>query len=122
MNIMGLKLVNAGVLFLFIFLSGFWVRRMGRPYGMLPVTVHKLIALAMGIYLGLTVYRIHKVSPLNTVQIIAIVVTVLFFVVNVTTGSLLSTNKPMPEAVSLINKLFPYLAVISTGVTIYFLS
>ena len=86
---------------------------------MLPVTVHKLIGLALGIYLGRMVYQMHKVIPLSSTQIIAVAVTVLFFAVNVATGSLLSANKPMPEVVSVINKWFPYLTVVSTGVMIY---
>jgi len=121
MNLMDSKLVSAGAFFLFIFLSGFWLSRTGRPHGMLPVTIHKLIGLALGVYLGWMIYQTQKVIPLSSTQIIAVVVTVLFFAVNVATGSLLSTNKPMPEAVSLVNKLFPYLTVVSTGVMIYFL-
>jgi hypothetical protein len=116
------KLITTGLFFLFIILSGFWVSRAGKPYSVLLVTIHKLIGLAAGVFLGLTVYRIHKVTLLSTVQIIAVVVTVLFFAVNVATGSLLSTNKPMPEAVSIINRLFPYLTVVSTGVMLYLLS
>jgi hypothetical protein len=119
MNLIGSKLVSVGAFFLFIFLSGFWVNRMGRPYGMLPVTVHKLIGLALGVYLGWLIYQTNKVIPLSSIQIIAVVVTVLFFAVNVATGSLLSTNKLMPEVVSVINKWFPYLTVLSTGVMIY---
>ena len=95
---------------------------MGKPYGMLLVTVHKLIGLALGVYLGWMVYQTHKVIPLNATKIIAVVVTMLFFAVNVATGSLLSTNKPMLEAVSIINKFFPYLTVVSTGVMIYLFS
>ena len=119
MNLIGSKLASAGAFFLFIFLSGFWVNRMGRPYGMLPVTVHKLIGLALGVYLAWMTYQTHKVIPLSPIQIIAVVVTMLFFAVNVATGSLLSTNKPMPEVVSMINKWFPYLTVLSTGAMIY---
>lgn len=119
MNIIGSKLISVGAFFLFIFLSGIWMSRTGRPHGMLPVTVHKLIGLALGIYLGRMVYQMHKVIPLSSTQIIAVAVTVLFFAVNVATGSLLSANKPMPEVVSVINKWFPYLTVVSTGVMIY---
>ena len=86
---------------------------------MLPVTVHKLIGLALGVYLAWMVYQTHKLIPLSSTQIIAVVVTVLLFAVNVATGSLLSTNKPMPEMVSLINKWFPYLTAVSTGIMIY---
>jgi hypothetical protein len=115
------KFVTTGLFFLFIILSGLWVSRAGKPYSMLVVTIHKLIGLAAGVFLGLTVYRIHKVTPLSTIQIIAVVVTVLFFAVNVATGSLLSTNKAMPAAVTVINKWFPYLTVVSSGVMIYLL-
>ena len=121
MNIMGSQLVTTGAFFLFIFLSGFWLNHWGRPYGMALVTLHKLIGLGAGIFLGLTVYRVHQAAPLNAAQIAAIAVTVLLFVVNVATGSLLSTNKPMPEAVSLVNKWLPYLTVVSTGGLIYLL-
>jgi hypothetical protein len=122
MNSIGSKPISVGAFFLFIFISGFWMRRAGRPHGMLPVTIHKLIGLALGGYLGWMVYQTHKVIPLSSTQIIAVVVTVLFFAVNVATGSLLSTNKPMPEAVSLVNKFFPYLTVASTGVMLYLFS
>lgn len=116
------QLANAGLFFLFIFLSGFWLNRRGRPYGVIIVTVHKLIGLAAGIYLGLIVYRIYKVTPLSTAQIATVVVTVLFFAVNVATGSLLSTNKAMPGVVSLINKWFPYLTLVSTIFMIFLLA
>lgn len=122
MNFTLSKLASTGIFFVFIFLSGFWLSRKGRPYSMLVITVHKLIALAAGVFLGLTIYRIHQVTPLSIVQIIAVVITVLLFAVNVAAGSLLSTNKAMPEVVSIINKFFPYLTVVSTGVMLYLLS
>ena len=119
MNLIGSKLISTGAFFLFIFISGFWLNRAGRPHSMLLVTVHKLIGLALGIYLAWMIYQTHKLIPLSATQIIAVAATVLFFAVNVATGSLLSTNKPMPEVVSIVNKWFPYLTVVSTGVMIY---
>jgi hypothetical protein len=121
MALMQSKLVSTGLFFLFIFLSGFWLSRKGSPFSMLLVTIHKLIGLAMGVFLALNIYRIHKTAPLSPVQIVAVAVTVLLFAVNVATGSLLSTNKAMPEAVSIINKFFPYLTMVSTGVMLYLL-
>lgn len=121
MSAISSNFISTGTLFLLIFLSGFWLSRTGRPYSMFIITIHKLIGLATGVFLGLMIYRIHKVAPLSPPQIAAIVVTILFFVVNVATGSLLSTNKPMPAAVSIINKWFPYLTAISTGIMLFFL-
>jgi len=119
MSIIGSKLISVGAFFLFIFLSGIWMSRTGRPHGMLPVTIHKLIGLGLGVYLGWMVYQTHKVMPLSSMQFIVVAVTVLFFAVNVATGSLLSTDKPMPDVITLINKWFPFLTVASTGIMIY---
>jgi hypothetical protein len=122
MSTMSPKLVNAGLFFLFIFLSGFWLSRTGKPYSLIIITMHKLIGLATGAFLVMTVYRILKAAPINQVEITAIVLTVLFFIGLVATGGLLSAEKPVPEAVSMIHKLFPYLTVFSSGITIYLLS
>jgi hypothetical protein len=119
---MGPKIVNTGIFFLFIFLSGFWLSRVGKPYNLALITVHKLIGLAVGIYLGTTIYRLHQTVPLGGAQIAAIAVTVLFFIVNLTTGSLLSAERAMPESVTFINRWFPYLTLVSTGFLLYLLS
>lgn len=121
MNTLRTNLVSAGVFFLFIFLSGFWLSRTGRPYSMLIQTLHKLIGVAAGVYLVRTVYQIHEAAPLSSLGIVAVVVTVLFFAGLVATGGLLSASKTMPGIVSGVHKLFPYLAFISTGVMIYLL-
>ena len=118
---MGSRLLDAGLFFLFIFLSGFWLNRRGKPHPVLIVTLHKLIALAAGVYLGWSVYRVHQVTPLDPVQIIAVVITVLLFAVNVATGSLLSSKAAMPEVVTTVNKVVPFLTVVSSGVVIYLL-
>lgn len=116
-----LRVVGAGLFFLFIFLSGFWLSHSGKPYRVIILTIHKLIGLVAGVFLVMTVYRIHQVVPLSPVENTTIVVTVLFFAGNVATGGLLSTNKPMPVAISMIHKLSPYLTVLSTTVTLYLL-
>lgn len=121
MNITLSRFASTVSFFVFIFISGIWLHRKGSPFSMLLVTIHKLIGLATGVFLALNIYRIHKTAPLSPVQIVAVAVTILLFAVNVATGSLLSTNKAMPEAVSIINKFFPYLTVVATGVMLYLL-
>lgn len=122
MNLIQSKFLSTGLFFLFIFLSGIGLRRGKKPYSMLSVTLHKLIALAAGFFLGQTVYRLYKATPLTPLQIAAVLVTILFFAVNVATGSLLSSNKPMPKLVSSLNRFFPYLTVVSTGIMLYLLT
>ena len=107
--------ISAGLFFLFIFLSGFRLNRTRMPHSTLVLTVHKFVGLGLAVFLGLTVYRVNQANPLTPIQVTIIIVTVLLFVINVITGSLLSTNKPMPSAVSTLNKLLPYLTVVVTG-------
>jgi hypothetical protein len=116
-----LRVVSAGLFFLFIFLSGFRLSRTGKPYSRIILTIHKLIGLAAGVFLVMTVYRIHQVAPLSPVEITAIVVTVLFFAGNVATGGLLSTDKTMPAVILKLHQITPYLTVLSTAVTLYLL-
>jgi hypothetical protein len=71
----------------------------------------------------MTVRQMHQTAPLSPVEIASVVVTGLFFVASVTTGSLLSipVSKPMPGFVSMLNKILPYFSVLSTAVTLYLL-
>jgi hypothetical protein len=112
---MSTKFISAGLFFFFIFLSGFWLSRTGKPYSTLIFTIHKLVGLALGIFLILTVYRVHQLGTFTPVQIAVIVVTVLLFITTVAAGGMLSVDKPMPLVVSWMHKLLPYVAVLSTG-------
>jgi hypothetical protein len=116
-----LSVVGTGLFFLLIFLSGYWLSRSGKPYSGIILTIHKLTGLAAGVFLVMTVYRIHQVAPLSPVEITAIGVTVLFFAGIVATGALLSTGKPMPAAILTLHQITPYLTVLSTAVTLYLL-
>jgi hypothetical protein len=115
------QLINAGLFFLFIFIFGFWLRSGGKPYSTLLITIHKLIGLALGIYLGLKVHEVNQKSPLGSTEIISIAITVLLFVGLVASGSFLSAEKEMPNFVKGIHSVLPYLTILSTGVTIYLL-
>jgi hypothetical protein len=107
-----------------MFLSGFWLNRTGKPYGTFIFTIHKLIGIGMGILLFVTVRQAYQTTPLGSMEIAAVVVTVLFFLAIVTTGSLLSIpiSKPMPDIVPKLNKILPYFTVLSTAVTLYLLN
>jgi hypothetical protein len=118
---MNQKIVLTGVFFLFVFIFGFWLSRIGKPYNPLVFNAHKLLGLAMGVFLIVTVYRTSQATGLAVVQIIAVSVTVLLFVILVAAGGLLSAKETVPIAVSIIHKVFPYLAILSTAVTLYLL-
>jgi uncharacterized protein YneF (UPF0154 family) len=115
------RAVVAGLFFLFIFLSGIWLSRTGRPLNVAISTVHKLIGLAAGVFLLLTVTQQSRIVPLNATEWIAIVVTGLCFLGTVASGGFLSSDKPMPVAVLRVHQIVPILAVLSTATTLYLL-
>ena len=124
------KFLITGSCFIFIFLFGFWLSRAGKPYNSLIFNFHKFIGLAMGAFLILTVYQAHKAIFLNPTELLVIGFTVMIFIILVTSGGLLSieaasdqaiTSQPIQIVVSLIHKVFPYLAVLATAGTLYML-
>jgi hypothetical protein len=116
-----LRVVVAVLFCLFIFLSGFWLSRSGKPYNEIIFNAHKLIALAAVVLFVITLYRTNQVAALSTIELIAGVVTGLFFIGLFVTGALLSIDKPMPAIVLKLHHIIPYLAVLSTAITLYLL-
>jgi len=116
-----LRVVGAGLFFLFIFLSGIWLSNSGKPLNVIILTIHKLIALAAVVFLVMTTYQINQVAKLSATELIASVVTGLFFLGTIISGGLLSTGKPMPAAILTMHQIIPFLTVLSTAVTLYLL-
>lgn len=123
-------IIATGLFFLFVFLSGYWLTKMGKPYGSFPFNIHKLIGLAAGIFLIVTVYRRIRVAPLDSREIAVLAATVLIFILTVIAGGLLSAedsgslkNLPQPAmtAISVAHKVFPYLALLSLAATLFLL-
>ena len=115
------RAIIVGLFFLFIFLSGIRLSRAGRPLNVGISTIHKLISLAAGVFLLVTIYQRHGVVPLNTTEWIAIVVTGLCFASTVASGGLLSSDKSKPVAVLRVHQIVPVLTVLATGATLYLL-
>jgi hypothetical protein len=113
------RAIVAGLFFLFIFLSGIWLSRTGRPLNVAIFTAHKLISLVAGVFLLVTIYQRNRLVPLSATEWIAIVVTGLCFLGTVVSGGLLSSDKPMPVAVLRVHQVGPVLTALSSGVTLY---
>ena len=116
-----LRIVGAGLFFLFIFLSGFWLSRSGKPLNGIILTIHKLISLAAAVFLVITIYQINQVATLSAIELTAGVVTGLFFLGTGIPGGLLSTDKPMPAAILMMHQITPFLTALSTAATLYLL-
>jgi hypothetical protein len=112
------RAIVAGLFFLFIFLSGIWLSRTGRPLNVAISAVHKLISLAAGVFLLVTIYQRNRMIPLSATEWIAIVVNGLCFLGTVASGGFLSSNEPMPGAVLRVHQIVPVLTALSSGATL----
>jgi hypothetical protein len=115
------RMVGMGLLFLCIFLTGFWLSRLGKPYNGGIFNLHKLIALATLVFLILTVKQVRTTIPLTPTMIAGLAISGLCFAATVISGGLVSVGKLLPEAVGGIHKVLPYLSLLSTGGTLYLL-
>jgi hypothetical protein len=113
------RAIVAVLSFLLIFLSGIWLSRSGRPLNVGISTIHKLIGLAAGIFLLVTIYQRNRPVPLNATEWIAIVVTGLCFLGTVASGGFLSSDKPMSVALLRVHQIVPVLTLLSSGATLY---
>ena len=120
LNTLTSRIIEMGVLFLFVFLSGLWLANSGKPINTIILTIHKLIALGTLIFIGVTIYQVNQVAPLSTAAIVALVITGGLFIVTIIAGGLLSLEKPV-SAMTIVHKVGPFLTVASTIVTLYFL-
>jgi hypothetical protein len=116
-----MAIVGAGLSFLLIFLSGIWLSRSGKPLNNIILTIHKLISLAAAVFLVVTIYQTNQVATLSGIEAIAAGVTGLLFLGTGIAGGLLSTDKPVPAAISWMHRITPFLTVLSTAVTLYLL-
>ena len=115
------RAVGIGMLFLVIVLSGIYLSRSGKPYSTFLFTVHKLVGLAVGVWLVVIVYQMHQSAPLSLLQMATIAITVLAFAGTVVAGGLLSLDRPMPAVAQTLHQVLPALSVLSTAGTLYLL-
>jgi len=114
-------IVGAAMLFLIVFLSGFWLSRSGKPFNGIVLTLHKLISLAALVFLAINLYRTNQDAKLNTMELAAAAVTGLLFLGTIVSGGFLSTDKPLPARVLTLHRIAPFLTVLSTTVTLLLL-
>lgn len=121
MNILQLRFVNTGLFFLLILASGLWLRHSGKPYSAILFNVHKLIGLAVFIFLIVNISRMNRGTPLSALELTACVASGLLFVATIVSGGLVSIDKSWPTFVPILHKLLPYLTMLSTAVSLYLL-
>jgi hypothetical protein len=116
-----LRIVEAASSFAIIFVSGYWLSRVGKPYNVIVLTIHKLVSLAAVVFLIVAMIQAAQALALAATDLVAGVVAGLFFLALMATGGLLSGEKEMPAVVRRLHQIAPYLTVLSVAVTLYLL-
>ena len=121
MNTIQLKIIGTGLVFLFVFFTGFRLSRNRSPYGTGLVTVHKLIALALFVFLVVTMVQVNKSVGLSSLEWALGIITAVLFVVTIVIGGLVTTDLTLPALVPTLHHITPYLTLLLTVVTLYLL-
>ena len=99
-----------------VLLSGFRLHKLGKPYRTLLLTIHKLVPVAMLVYLALT---IRLMAPLSLLVWIATLFAGFCFLVMIASGSWISAAKEAPKAVLALHKILPYVTILASGAALY---
>jgi hypothetical protein len=121
MNALTPRIIGTGVLFIFVFLSGLWLSNLGRPINVVVLTIHKLIGLGTAILIAVTIHQANQAIGLSAAVWVVAAITLVLFLATIITGGLLSTDRPAATIIATLHKVGPFLTVVSTAVTMYFL-
>jgi hypothetical protein len=114
-------LIITALFFIFIFLSGFWLKRSGKPYNGLKLNLHKFLSLGAAAYLIVLVIDINRTAGLLPIGIVFLTISALFFLVLIISGGLLSAVKETPLVLQFTHRMLPYLTAAATAGLLYFL-
>ncbi len=96
-------------------------RLSGKPIASGIAAVHKLFALAALITAAMAIRRLHRGTEFTSIELAAVIIAGLFFVLMIITGSLLSLGRPRNDEILAVHKVFSVLTGIPTFGVIYLL-
>ena len=97
-------------------------RLSGKPIASGIAGVHKLFALATLITAAVTIRRLHRGTEFTGIELTAVIIAGLFFLLMIISGSLLSLGRPRNDEILAVHKVFSVLTVIPTFGAIYLLT
>ena len=110
---MTVQLIISGISFFFILISGIWLSNLGKPYGTILFTIHKLIALAFFVYVFILSKKLLKTIEPNLVLWIFIVAAALSVVLILTTGGILSNQEEVKKSLVIVHKILSVVLLLS---------
>ncbi len=116
------KFTTPGLAFILTLIFGFWLSGSGKPYNGILFNLHKLIGLGTVILTTMWVYNALKITEPNVLIVILIIITGICVVALFASGAFMSIGNLNYEAMKAVHNSAPVLAVIATGLVVYFLS
>lgn len=111
-----LGLIGAVVI---VVITGLWLTRSGRPYSSALLNIHKLVALAAVIAIGVLAYRANAASALQVLELAVLGLAALLVIASFASGGVVSTMKAPPAWVSWVHRIAPYLTVVAAAAAMY---
>lgn len=115
----GLRTAGIGLLLVLVFVSGYRLTTLGRPFNSVLLTVHKLISLAAAALLIVFGYGAWQIAGLGGMEGAIAAVTALAFLGAIASGGVLSTPKPRQTAILRVHQTTSVLALLATAVMLF---
>jgi uncharacterized membrane protein len=108
------------IVFLFILITGLWLKRKGSPYPSGMVNLHKFLSLGTFVFLIITVYPVQQEKGIYTLDWLYIIITLVSTIAAFTTGALLTRyNPPAKKFMNWLHSLSWLLVVVFAGIIVY---
>jgi hypothetical protein len=108
------RYIVIGVFFIFSQFSGYIVSHSGRTFPMIPLLLHKVSILGLGVSLFFSIYPPLKNNQVGIGLQLSILALVLFFIILIATGAVLSAEKLAHAGLRRMHRLIPYAALACT--------
>jgi hypothetical protein len=124
LDIISSKLICAGVVFLVTIMTGIVLSSSGRRFSIGMVTVHKLVAVAAMVLVGMSIKQgSEAIGGLAVVETGLVVVSAILCLGLIATGALLTREELyLPEWILSIHKLAPPAALVTSTAALYMLT
>lgn len=123
MNVAILQKLLCVALLLSTLLSGLWLSHSGRPLSGAIFTIHKLIALATVIAVGISLYQLRQVGGrLAVAQLSTLISSAVLFLALFVSGALLSREMAPLPAMLRIHQVAPLLVLAASMASLHLLA
>jgi len=117
------RIIIAGLLYTIAVISGFWLKKLGKPFNPLVFNIHKFAALICVVISIIIIYNLIKKSEIQVITLALIILAIISVLVQFVSGAFISIGKPenLQHTFILIHNITTVVAPITIAMTIYLL-